>query len=176
MSSEPTKRNRLQHAFQEHGNLLGLAGAAALSMATLNPLPVLIAVVAEAAYLLFVPDSQWYSARLSTRFDREVLARRAALKAETFPQIGRDVQDRFTRLEAIRSQVNSTEDLDREQWFREVLRKLDYLLEQFLRFSLKEAQFRQYLQTVFDEVVLQKEPVRGPQAPPVVSQPPGRGS
>lgn len=175
MNSEPTKRNRLQQAFQEQGNLLGLAGATALSLALLNPLPLLIGVVAEAAYLLFIPDSEWYSSRLSSRFDKEVRARRDALKAEIFPKIGRDVQERFARLEAIRAHVTNTEGLEGESWFREVLRKLDYLLEQFLRFALKEAQFRQYLQNVYTEVVLDnKQPLSDP--PPVIANAPNRRS
>jgi hypothetical protein len=174
MNSEPTKRNRLQQAFQEQGNLLGLAGATALSLALLNPLPLLIGVVAEAAYLLFVPDSQWYNARLSSRFDKEVRVRREALKAEIFPKIGVDMQERFARLEAIRAHVTNTEGLEGETWFREVLRKLDYLMEQFLRFALKEAQFRQYLQNVYAEVVLDKKGALPPQAPPVIADAPDR--
>lgn len=175
MNSEPTKRNRLQQAFQEQGNLIGLAGATALSLALVNPLPLLIGVVAEAAYLLFIPDSEWYSARLSSRFDKDVRARRDALKAEIFPKIGRDVQERFARLEAIRAHVTNTEGLEGESWFREVLRKLDYLLEQFLRFALKEAQFRQYLQNVYTEVVLDnKQPLSEP--PPVIADTPNRRS
>src|SRR5689334_4494702 len=114
MNSEPNKRNRLQQAFQEQGNLLGLAGAAALSMALLNPLPLLVGVVAEAAYLLFIPDSQWYSARLSSRFDKEIRARRDALKADVFPKIGSEVQNRFGHLEMIREQVTNTEGLEGE--------------------------------------------------------------
>ncbi|MBC7807141.1 MAG: hypothetical protein H7145_13445 [Akkermansiaceae bacterium] len=176
MNSEPTKRNRLQQAFQEQGNLLGLAGAAALSMALLNPLPLLIGVVAEAAYLLFVPDSQWYGARLSSRFDKDIRARRDALKADVFPKIGRDVQERFARLEAIREHVTNTEGLEGETWFREVLRKLDYLLEQFLRFALKESQFRQYLQNVYAEVVLDNKPSANPVPPPVIANAPNRRS
>ena len=177
MSSEPNQRNRFQQAFQEQGNLLGLAGATALSLATLNPFPFLIAVVAEAAYLLFVPDSKWYSARLASRFDGEIRARRDKLKAEVFPQIGRDVQERFVRLEAIRAQVNSTEGLTGETWFREVLRKLDYLLEQFLHFAAKESQFRLYLQNVYAEVVNHEIRPGTPNPPPVLrGNPPDRNA
>src|SRR5262249_432267 len=37
-------------------------------------------------------------------------------------------------------------------WFREVLRKLDYLLEKFLLFASKETEFRQYLQSLVQEI------------------------
>jgi len=148
------KKNRLAEAFKENYNLVGLAGAVALSAATLNPLPLLVGAIAEAAYLLFVPDSRWFDARLSRRFDAEVEARRAALKAEIFPRISGVMQDRFERLENIRGQVatNAPPGSADAHWFREVLRKLDYLLEKFLLFAQREAQFRAYIQSVYEQV------------------------
>lgn len=148
------KKNRLAEAFRENYNLVGLAGAVALSAATLNPLPLLVGVIAEAAYLLFVPDSKWYEVRLSRKFDAEVEARRAALKAQIFPRISGAMQDRFSRLESIRAQVaaNPPPGNEDDLWFREVLRKLDYLLEKFLMFAEKEARFRAYLQSVYEQV------------------------
>lgn len=174
MSSEQ-KSNRFKEAFKEQFNLVGLAGAAALSAALLNPIPLLIGVVAEAAYLLFVPDSKWYESRLSVRFDAAVVERREKLKAEIFPIISRRMQERFSRLENIRTQMTGQPGMEKETWFREVLRKLDYLLEKFLLFSSREAQFRQYLQTVYREVVTGE---MGPQSsrdqrPPVIARPQG---
>jgi hypothetical protein len=152
------KKNRFAEAFKENFNLVGLAGAVALSAATLNPLPLIVMGIAEAAYLLFVPDSHWYDARLAKRFDAEVDARRAALKAQTFPQISSAMQDRFTRLEAIRVQISNQPVSSDEKWFREVVRKLDYLLEKFLMFAQKESQFRAYLQSVYEQVERDREP------------------
>ncbi|MES2462832.1 MAG: hypothetical protein V4671_19795 [Armatimonadota bacterium] len=153
-----SKKNRFAEAFKENFNLVGLAGALALSAATLNPLPLIVMGIAEAAYLLFVPDSRWYDARLAKRFDAEVDARRAALKEQTFPQISSAMQDRFTRLEAIRVQISNQPLSGDEKWFREVVRKLDYLLEKFLMFAQKESQFRAYLQSVYEQVERDRAP------------------
>ena len=75
--------NRYLQAFKESFNVVGLTTAVAVSAATLNPLPLLAGLVAEAAYLLFVADSRWYAARLSRRYDAEVEQRRQALHCAT---------------------------------------------------------------------------------------------
>ncbi|HSI72632.1 MAG TPA: hypothetical protein VK934_05605 [Fimbriimonas sp.] len=144
------KTNRYKEAFSESYNMVGLAGAVALSAALLNPLPLIAALVAEAAYLLFVPDSKWYDQRLSTRYDQEVVDRRNRLKEQVFPTLSADTQARFTRLELVREQIAS-QTHEGKRWFREVLRKLDYLLEKFLLFAQKEVQFDRYLNTTLDE-------------------------
>lgn len=145
------KKSRVGEALKENFNMVGLAGAVALSAATLNPLPLLAGLVVEAAYLLFVPDTKWYEKRLSRRFDDEIVARRAALKAETFPLIPYDQQGRFERLENIRGQIKTNPGMENADWFREVVRKLDYLLEKFLMFARKDVEFRSYLQSVLME-------------------------
>lgn len=133
--------------------MVSLAGAAALSAALLNPVPLLIGVVAEAAYLLFVPDSRWFSARLERKYDAEVKAHREKLKAQTFPLLADRTRSRFGRLESIRIEVEAHPAVADEKWFREVCRKLDYLLEKFLLFAQKEAEFLRYLDSVYEEVL-----------------------
>jgi hypothetical protein len=61
------------------------------------------------------------------------------------------MRGRFARLEATRDQIVAQAKND-ERYFREVLRKLDYLLEKFLLFAAREAQFRDYLRSVHAEV------------------------
>ena len=159
MESKESKANRFQEALKEGGNLAGLTGIVALSAALLSPLPLLAGLVAEAAYLLFVPDSHWYDLRLSRRNDAAVEQRRQQLKLQTFAVIDSDMQARFTRLEEIRSQINTQAQSDRK-WFLTVLRKLDYLLEKFLLFAGKEAGFRQYVASVWtDECGSQRRPM-----------------
>lgn len=145
-----SKRSRYLEAFKEGGNLIGLTSLVAASAALLSPLPLLAGLVVEAAYLLFVPDSHWYDARLSRRSDAEVEQRRQQLKAQTFTLLDADMQARFTRLEEIRSQINAQAQDDRK-WFLTVLRKLDYLLEKFLLFAGKEAEFRRYIGSVWHD-------------------------
>ena len=137
-------KNRYLTAFGEQFNLLGLGSALALSAATLNPIPLLIGLVAETAYLIFVPDSKWFENRLSRQHDAEVRAQREQLKAEVTPKLRPSLQSRFARLEEERAEIDR-QAADDKLWMREVLRKLDFLLDKFLQFALKDEQFRVYL-------------------------------
>lgn len=159
--------SKLKEAFLESYNAIGLAGAAAVSAALLNPLPLLGALVIEAAYLLFVPDSKWYEKRLAAKYDQEVIERRRKLRDQVFPTLNANTQARFTRLESVRDQIGN-QTFDGRLIFREVLRKLDYLLEKFLLFASKETQFETYLRSVLDEVK------HGPIMPPPVQKRPNK--
>lgn len=143
-------RNRYLEAFKESFNVIGLTTAVAASAATLNPLPLLIGIVAEAAYLLFVSDSRWYQVRLARKFDAEVEARRQNLKKQILPTLRPVMQARFLRLEEVRRGISDAAQ-DEPEWFREVLRKLDFLLEKWLHFAAKDVQFRDYLETALTE-------------------------
>lgn len=138
-------------AFKESFNTIPLAAVAALSVATGNVLPLLGAVVLEAAYLLFVPDTKWYDARLSSRYDAAVVERRKKLEEQVFPSLSIGVKNRFARLESVRNQIGGPM-FEGKRWFQEVLRKLDYLMEKFLLFASKQVQFEDYLRSVLDEV------------------------
>ncbi|MCA1596596.1 MAG: hypothetical protein LC772_09270 [Chloroflexi bacterium] len=140
-------RNRYIEAFMESHNVIGLATVASVSAALMNPLPLLVGVVAETAYLLFVSDSRWYALRLAKRYDAEVEQRRAQLKSQVLPTLRPEMAERFERLENIRQQIGSQ---GNEEWVREVTRKLDYLLEKFLQFASKDLQFRVYLGSVLE--------------------------
>jgi hypothetical protein len=145
------KGNRYLEAFKEQHNVIGLATAVAASLALMNPLPLLIGAVAEVAYLMFYADSRWYALRMAKKFDEEVEERRRQLKQQVFPVLGTDMQARFTRLEVMRQDIEKQSNED-ASWYREVLRKLDFLLEKFLHFACKDAQFREYLQEVRDQI------------------------
>ena len=143
--------NQYAEAFKENFNLLGLAAAGALAAAFLTPIPLLVGVVAEAAYLLFVPDSKWFSSRLARRHDAEVESRRQKLKETILPNLRESIQNRYWRLQETRTQMD-TAHLGSEEWFLEVRRKLDYLLEKFLLFAQKESEFRNHLRGVLEQV------------------------
>ncbi len=134
--------NRYAAALKESYNGIGLATVAAISVATLNPLPLLVGIVAEAAYLLIVPDTKWYQSRLTQRGKAEAEAERQKLKAQILPTLRADVQARFARLEEMRGQISAQDD---KSWYAEIVLKLDYLLDKFLLFGAKEAQFKSYL-------------------------------
>lgn len=143
--------NKTAEAFKESYNMIGLAGVVALSAATLNPMPLLAGLVVEAAYLLFLPDTKWYDRRLSDRYDAQVVARRERLKVEVFPSLPDGIRQRFGRLESFRAQIGGHQ-FEGKRYYREVLRKLDYLMEKFLLFASKEVQFRSYLRAVLEEL------------------------
>ncbi len=137
-------KNRYLTAFQEQYNLLGLVSTVTLA-AAMASVPVLLAgFVVEAAYLIFVPDSKWFEARLARQNDAEVRAQREQLKAEVLPKLRPSLQIRFAKLEAERAEIDR-QTADDKLWMREVLRKLDFLLDKFLQFALKDEQFRVYL-------------------------------
>lgn len=146
-------RNRYLEAFKENFNVVGLTGAVALSAALLNPVPLLLSLVAEAAYLIFVPDSKWYEHRLSRLNDADILKRRDDLKRQAMPLLRPTMQARYLQLEDVRAKMETPQasPVEGQNWFREVLRKLDFLLEKFLQFAVREAQFRKYLEDVLHE-------------------------
>src|SRR2546428_11379550 len=116
--------NRITEAFKENYNTLGLAAAVAFAAAATSPIPLLVGLVAEAAYLLFVPDSKWYEARLSRRHDAEVERRRRQLKDQLLPTLRPAMQDRFTRLEETRPE-NKAQPMENQTWVRQGLRKIE---------------------------------------------------
>ena len=146
-----SKPKRVKSALRESYNVVGLAGAAAASLALLNPLPLLVGLAAEAAYLLFVPDSKWYEARLSVRYDAEIAVRIERLREQVFPHIDADRQGRFTYLLTLRQTIGDNPPRKSTNWFREVVRKLDYLLEKWLLFADKEAEFHAHIRGVYEE-------------------------
>ena len=145
------RSNRIAEAFKESFNIMGLAGAVAVSAALLTPAPLIAGVVAEAAYLLFVPDTAWYMARLSKKCDAEVEKRRQDLKDSILPNLRPEMQSRYARLEATLKDIES-HPIEGENWFREVLRKLDFLLEKFLLFAAKDNEYRGHLNSILAQV------------------------
>lgn len=156
-------RNPYLEALKESGNVISWAVTFMLAAGTLSPLPLLAALVAEAAYLVFVPDSKWYQERLSKRHDAEVQERRDELKRQILPTLRPVLQARFMRLEEMREQIGA-QAMDEQTWFREVLRKLDFLLEKFLQFAGKEVQFRAYLEAMLAEERNDRRSVGGSRA------------
>jgi hypothetical protein len=143
-------KNRYLAALQEAPNIVGIAGAVALSAALLTPIPLLAAIVAEAAYLIFVPDSKWYEKRLAKIHDAEIFERRQQLKEQVFPLLSVDLRKRFDRMVIGREEIAHQAKTD-QKWLAHIVRKLDFLLEKWLQFAQKEAQFRAYLETVARE-------------------------
>ncbi|HEY3375960.1 MAG TPA: hypothetical protein VGL77_00570 [Armatimonadota bacterium] len=140
----------VKEAFKERANIISLAATAAVSAACLHPLPLLVGLVAEAAYLLFVPDSGWYTRLLHVRSAIEAQKCRELKKTATLPTLCPGTRERYLRLEQMSRQISQKAEC--QQWFAEAPHKFDYLLDKFLVFATKEAQFSQYLVSVHEEV------------------------
>jgi hypothetical protein len=141
---------RIQLAALEDFNLIGLASFAALSFASLSALPAIAGIAIEATYLLVVPKTRWFEDRVDAKYERVAALKRESIKRTLYPQLSDEVRARFERLETARSQIR-VEPGDQSRWYRAILRKLDYLMEKFLLFAIKDAQFRNYLVTVRQE-------------------------
>ncbi len=137
--------NRLKEAFRESGNVVGLASAASLSAMLLSPLPMIAGLVAETAYLLFVPDTKWYGARLERRRLEAEEAERKLFRQKTLPSLSASLRERYARLEETFRQIEAQRG-DQREWFREAFDKLDYLLDKFVLFGSKQMQFQAYLE------------------------------
>ncbi len=143
--------SRLIEAVKEEYNLLAMATVVAVSAMTSNPLPLLAGMVAEATYLIFVPDTKWYGARLQARAALKAAQQREARKAAILPQLCGERRERYLRLEGMHQTICSQIATQHEA-FHDSSHKFDYLLDKFLEFASKEAQFTQYLSGLHDEV------------------------
>ncbi len=150
MIDPPKKPSNVSQAFQEAPNILGIAGLIGLSAATLNPLPLILGLVGEAAYLLFVPDSPWYQRRMEAKYDAEVRKRREDLKLKVFPGLSEAQRQRFHRLEEMRNRLQPPE--KERAYYRNVFKRLDYLLEKYLLFAGKRAEFIHHIDALIRNV------------------------
>jgi len=149
------KQNRYVEAFKESYNLVGLATAASATLALmatpLMPIPLLVGLVAEAAYLLFYADSRWYAVRMAKKFDADIEARRAELKARVLPSLHPTMRARFQKIEELRRGITD-EEYGEKEWFRDTLRKMDLWLEKWLQFAAQDVRYCTYLESVRDEM------------------------
>jgi len=145
------KQTPLQSAFNEKANIIGLAVVVATAAATLNPVPLFVGLVAEAAYLLFVPDSSWYQRLLKFRVGEELLKNRQQETSRILPTLCFDVRERYGRLEKTCQQILA-QTSDGAQWFQEAPHNFEYLLQKYLMFASKQAQFTNYLASLDEEV------------------------
>ena len=147
--NSPTKE-----AFTEPYNLYTLAGLTALSFMLLTPAPLLAALVGEAVYLLFVPDSPWYSAIVNarTQSDNEKASeeKRRRLREGIVPTLDSQASARYKRLLAVRDQITSGTS-NNADWYVDLRNKLEEMLDRFLTYAVKEKQFREHLNTLLDQ-------------------------
>lgn len=148
-------------AFREPINLLFLfiAGMVFLASGFAAWDVVFTALAVELGYMLFVPDTRWYKGVLGAREMRLRQRERAQLKRETLPALAPPDRNRFLRLEALRNRMPSASaaGFGREE-MATVYHQMDVLLDHFLNFAAKSAQYRAY-------IVDMVRPSPGPAAP-----------
>lgn len=133
-------------ALKDDANKIGLAALfAGCAVSGTLPLFPFIAVPAQAAYLLFVPDSPWFQKRLARKAAAEAEARRQALRDTILPTLRPADQRRYEVLEQTRAEIAQQPVPSMGAWYAEVLAKLDFLLDQYLQFGARAMQYRRYL-------------------------------
>lgn len=144
------RRNPFRDALFEPLNILagGLTLSTAAALTSVEPL--LIWVVAEAAYLLFVPTTSWYAQRLSRRATIHVEQSRDDIRDRVFPTLSPALRERYLRIESMRASITTR--APDEEWTTEILKKLDYLMDKFLEFAGKDQEYRAYLAQLLSEV------------------------
>lgn len=154
------RRSYLKAAFANPYNLSLLGGSVALSLLTLNPLPVLAGLGAEALWLLWAPDSGLLRSRL---WDPRFAGEREALEAEAQRRLiaGLPENDR-ERVEALVARRQEIERLAAHnptftgELLRGELAKTDRLVDAFVEMALTCWRYRAYLDSV-DERALARD-------------------
>jgi hypothetical protein len=146
----PLSRKHIE-AFKDELNWIGSGAIVAAGFFLGAPLLIpFIWLGFEAAYMLFVPDSAWYDRRLSRKFDAEVVRRRDSLRRRFYPLLLPEDRQRFEMLERMRAEIEEQQ-TGSGTVQREMLRKLDFLLERFLQFGSKRAEYLEYLRELLQQ-------------------------
>ncbi len=141
----PEKTNKYAEAFKDEANLIGL-GALFVACALTAPIVFpFVALPLEAAYLLFAPDTGWFKKRLDRKRQAEAERQRLEMRNRILPTLSQRDQVRFGSLEDARREIAAQENPNLGDWYRDVLRQLDYLIEKFLLFASKKMEYRRYI-------------------------------
>lgn len=149
----------IKSAFTEVLNVVFLILGGVVFLTT-GSMSVLFAVLAaEFGYMLFMPGSRWYRGVLTGRATHRRQLERAQMKRDLLPALMPGDRNRFLRLEAQRNQLPAAPAIGygREE-MGAVYSQMDLLLDKFLHFAAKSAQYRAYL-------VDMVRPSPGPAAP-----------
>lgn len=140
--------NNVKAAFSEPLNLLFLLIAGLVFLLSNGTAwnVLFVALAVEFGYMLFVPDSRWYRGVLGARALRLRQRERAQLKRETLPGLLPKDRGRFLRLEGMRNKMPtaSSAGFGKEEMMT-IYMQMDVLLDKFLSFAAKSAQYRAYL-------------------------------
>lgn len=147
-----SEKNPLRAALVEPGHMIGIGAVCAASLALLSPIPIAAGLVAEAAYLLFVPSSTWYRSRLDQIDKNARKATLTALRQQVIASVGGKIEARYERLEATRSTIVRGPDNGSGMDGPDLDRKLDLLQQRFLEFALQRHSYSSHLKQVLDQL------------------------
>lgn len=96
-SKDPSegRRPKILEALLQDFNLIGLGGAATLSLLMGNPIPLIVGGAVEALYLINAPGSQWFERYLAVQRARRRGQRRDAWRHRTLAWLPRGERERF---------------------------------------------------------------------------------
>ena len=124
--------------------MLFLAAAALLTLISGETVLFFGALAVECGYLLFIPQSHWYREVLEERALRLRQRDRARMKTQTLPRLLPVDRKRFLRLEMMRNQIPAAAGTAPAE-MAGICGQMDVLLDKFLQFGAKNAQYRAYL-------------------------------
>lgn len=133
-----------KQAFTEPLHLLALIGIAAMTPAFGDPLPLFLAGAGEALYLIYVPDSRWYTALQNRRATTARRTAREKLNRELLPSADEATRSASARLELIYSGYLA----GASAILPETMARYEGLLEQHIRFVAKEWTFEKQMREI----------------------------
>ncbi len=148
MADQQTEPNYVKEAFQWQYNLIGLGGAVAASVISLNPLPIILAAGVELMYLATVPAMPRFQRLIRSRqFELNKDAHDESLKKMLYalPQPRRDryqqLEQLCTVIRANLARLSSTS----QMFVGQLDGRLNGLLAAFVRLANHDMQHIQYL-------------------------------
>jgi hypothetical protein len=146
--------NYLAHAFRSRYNLAGLVLAAALVALTRSTLVLVVAALAEAAVLTLVSGDERFRrvvrARLLARGERAPALPSGTSPAEMLPLLPDAERQRFRALQGLTDEIRQNYrgmDASSQVLVDELVGKLDFLLDSYLRTRFALSRYAGYLRT-----------------------------
>ena len=139
----------IKEAFKWQYNLIALGGATALSVISLSPLPLILAVGAELMYLASVPNMSNFQRLVRSWQYRDQKKEQDDRMREMQYALPPEIRDRFRRLEATGAAIHRNYERlssTSQAFIGQIETQLQGLLTAFVRLANSDVQHVQYLQ------------------------------
>jgi hypothetical protein len=141
----PKPPRRFVSALKDDVNKVGAAAIAAAWIATGMMAVPFVGIAAEAAYLLFVPESSWFRKRVRARHKAAEAEYRRRLHEQVARFAGSSYSRSYDAMLRIRESVAKETDPE-DETSGEMLQQLDYMLEKYSLFAYQMVQYQRYLE------------------------------